>query len=198
MSKSRANALHATRNAPLLDAEAVVKNDGCKDIEEDVRPEDSKVAPALAVVDIRAGQELITDAELAVSAVGRRGRVLQVSRRGAQEGRQVLLTGLAGGRAENRELGLRADDGSVVDLRRHHGCDPVGERRDAVHEDPEAGEGLGGLHDTVEGQREGEDERHDCRGGLCVGHGRDAHDGKGAGVDEKLDAEEQDQDLVLR
>ena len=85
-----------------------------------------------------------------------------------------------------------------MNLRTDHGCDPVGERRDTVHEDPEAGKGSGRLHDTVECQAQGEDKSDNGRSRLCVWHRCDTQMGECTGVDEELNAEEQYQDLTLR
>ena len=83
-------------NVPLLNTEAVVKNGGGKDVEENVGPEDTEVPPSLAVIDVSASEELVTDAQLAVSAVRGSGGVLKVAGCRSQERSEVSLARLAG------------------------------------------------------------------------------------------------------
>ncbi len=73
----------------------------------------------------------------------------------------------------------------------------TGQRRDAVHEDPEAGEGEGRLKDTVEGQAHGEHEGGDIAGCFCVGESSDHHVCECRCEDEELDEEKQDEALAL-
>ena len=84
-----------------------------------------------------------------------------------------------------------------VGLDTGHGAVPVCEGRDAVHEDPESGEGVWGLHDTVEGKRHGEEEDDDGTGGFGVGEGGDGHVAECTGINEKLDTEKEDSSLGL-
>ncbi|TKW53776.1 hypothetical protein CTA1_1208 [Colletotrichum tanaceti] len=181
---------------PLLDAEEVVGGDGGEDVEEDKGPDDAKVAPALVVKDVAGGHVLVGVAEGAVLAAGGGVRVLQLAGGGGEVVGEVLAAGLVGGRVEDGGLGGGAGDGAAVQLGADDAGDPVGEGGDAVHEDPEAGQGGRGLQDAAEGQAHEHEQGDHAGGGLGVGEGGDGHVGEGAGVDEELDGEEQHQDLA--
>jgi hypothetical protein len=137
--------------ARLPHTEEVVQQCGGGNVEEDVHPHEAEVPPSLRPVDVGAVEILVRNAESAVAAVAGRKRVLERAGSCGQVGREVLLAGLADvGRAEGADFCGGAFDRSAV----QHCCGyagyPVGEGRDAVHEDPEAGEGAGALHDTTE------------------------------------------------
>lgn len=59
----RLELLHESREAELADTEGPVEEDGRSNVEENVGPEDTKVAPGLAVVNVAAGEQLACVAE---------------------------------------------------------------------------------------------------------------------------------------
>jgi len=81
-------------------------------------------------------------------------------------------------------------------LCRGDSTDPVCERGDAVHKNPETRKCGGGLHDTTESQRHSEEQGDDCTGGFGIREGGDNHVCEGGGVDEELDAEDEDEALL--
>jgi hypothetical protein len=135
----------------LPDTEEVVQQRGGGDVEEDVHPHEAEVSPSLRPVDVRAVEVLVRNAESAVTAIAGGKWVLQSAGSRGQEGRQVLLAGLADvGWAEGADFCCGTFYRSSVEHCCSYARYPVCERRDAVHEDPEAGEGGRCLHDTTE------------------------------------------------
>lgn len=113
---------------PLLDADKVVRHNSNKDIEENEGPHDAKVAPALVIEDVAAGEVLVSVAERAVLArLGGVG-VLQLAGRHLEVVSEVLAAGLVGGRVEDGGLVRRAGDGAAMQLGGDDAGDPVGER----------------------------------------------------------------------
>ena len=90
-----------------------------------------------------------------------------------------------------------ADDVGVGDGGGEHAADEVGERRDAVHEDPEAGQDRGAGEDAAEDEAEGEDQVGDVAAGFGRLHARDDHVGEGAGEEQELEDEEEHQAAAL-
>ena len=74
----------------------------------------------------------------------------------------------------------------------------VCEGADAVHEDPEAWEGGGGLHHAVECECHGVHQRGDVAGCFCVGKSRDQHLRKCAREDEEFDQVQKHQTHLFR
>ena len=183
---------------PLLHPERPVRRHGDERVEHDVRPEDPKVPPPVVPVDFAPGHELVRHLQRAVPAVGRRVRVLQAAGGLLQVRLHVLPAGLSRRGAEHGRLGGGAVDGAVVELRGDDAADPVSEGAEPVHEDPEAGEGVGSLEDTAEGEAHDDEEGDDGCGGLGVGKGGDGHLREGGGVEEELDAVKEDEALALR
>jgi hypothetical protein len=140
-----------TLTARLPHTEEVVQQRSSSNIEEDVHPHEAEVSPPLRPVDVGAVEVLVRDAQSAVAAVAGRERVLERAGGGSQVRREVLLASLADvGWAEGADFCGGAFDRAAVEHCCGYAGYPVGEGRDAVHEDPEAGEGAGALHDTTE------------------------------------------------
>ena len=186
-----------TRSIPLADTERVIQQYSHDDVKSNVREPDAVVAPARGPGNGNGGEELVRGGEGAVCALRRRGRVHQLTGRGAQKIGEVRPAGLAERRIETAEFVGGAGDGAAVHPRGRHAVDEVGQRADAVHEDPEPGQRLRGLHDAIEGEDEREHEGGDVAGGCGIGEGGNEHLRKGAGEDEELHAEEEDEALAL-
>lgn len=181
---------------PPLHPETVVKRNSSNNVNNNVRPEDSKVPPPFIPANIHPGQELIRFRHGAELAPARRISVIQVSRCDLEVVGQVLAAGLVGRWVEDGHLDVAAYHIPPVEHCCGSAANPVGEWGHAVHEDPEAGEGVGGLHDTVEGQREGEEEGDDGTGGFGIRKSGNDHIREGACVDEELDEEKEDETLA--
>lgn len=69
-----------SREAELADAEGPVEEDGCSNVEDNVGPEDTEVAPDLAVVDVAAGEQLACVTKGTVCTVRVGVGVLKVAR----------------------------------------------------------------------------------------------------------------------
>ena len=110
---------------------------------------------------------------------------------------EILSAGLVRGRVEFCEFVGSADDGAVVHSRGGDAVDKIGDRGYAVHEYPEPGQGLRGLHDAVEGQRQRKHESGEVSGCFGVGESGDKHLRKGTGEDEELGGVEEDEALAL-
>ena len=179
-------------------AEEPVQQRSSGDVEKHVHPHEAEVPPPLGPEDVAAVEVLVGDAEGAVAAVSGSFWILERPGGEGQVGGQVLLASLAEvGGAEDGDFGGGAFDAAAVQHCGGDASDPVGERGDAVHEDPKAGEGVGGLHDAAEDEGHGEEEGDDCGGGLGVGEGGDDELAKGAGVDHEDDHEEEDEALAF-
>jgi len=85
-----------------------------------------------------------------------------------------------------------------VKLCRRQTCNPVRERRHAVHEDPKPWQRRWCLEHTVERQRQREEQCHNRRSSLGVRHCSNAHMCECAGVDEELDHVQQYDTLTCR
>lgn len=181
--------------AATPDAEEIIQHDSRENIEENVRPHDAEVAPSVAPLNSRAGEEGVSDADGAVSALFCSVRVEEVAGCLLEVRLEVGLTRKASGRVDHTQFLLGAGDLAAVKHCRGHPGDPISHGRDAVHEDPEAWEAGGALHDAVEDEGHGEEEGDDRAGGLRIGHGGDAHVCEGGGVDQEDDAEEEDEAL---
>jgi len=173
------------------DAEEPVEENGDGDVEDDVDEHETEVAPALGPVDVDAREELVGDAELAVLAVLGGVWLEEVAwAAGVEVGLHPLLAG--GGSAaglEDTDFVARADDSSVVEHGGGHARNPVGERRYAVHEDPEPGESGWALHDTVEDQGHTEQQGDNSSSRLRIRKRSNDHMREGRCVDEQADTE---------
>lgn len=69
-----------SREAEFADTEYPVEEDGRSNVEDNVSPEDTKVAPDLAVVDVAAGEQLACVTECTVCTVRVSVGVLKVAR----------------------------------------------------------------------------------------------------------------------
>ena len=156
-----------------------VKEHRSAHVEQDKRPHDPEVPPPVRVVRAQLRQVRIGVGRGAEAAVGRRRRVLDVAASVANVFGQVLPAGLARGRVEVRELDARADDARVGQAGREHAVHEVGKGRDAVHEDPEAGQGGGAGEDAAEDQGQREQQLRNVAGCLSCLDASDDHVGKG-------------------
>lgn len=94
-------------------------------------------------------------------------------------------------------LDIGADDVSVCDARGEHTGDEVGEWRDAVHEDPEAGQGLRAGEDAAEDEGEEEEEVSDVAAGFGVFDAGDDHAGEARGEEEEGEHKEEHEGAAL-
>jgi hypothetical protein len=114
----------------------------------------TEVAPRLAVVRRDRLEKDVCIADGAELAVCRSCIVDKFAAEHGLVGLHVLPTCLAGEGLEDDEFAVGAVDGAVCETDRQHAADEIGKGRQAVHEDPEAGE-VGGLgKDTAEEQTE--------------------------------------------
>ena len=140
-------------DVPVLHTKYIVEQHRREDIEEDKSEADAVVAPSRVVGNSYLRQKLIRYRQRAVLALCRALRIHQLPHRsgcGGKITREVLPACLASRGSKAREFVGGADDGLSV----HPGCcdtiDEIGQGGYAVHKDPEAGEGLWGLHDALE------------------------------------------------
>ncbi|KAI3475787.1 hypothetical protein L1887_62784 [Cichorium endivia] len=101
-------------------------------VEGDKGDDDADVAAALGEADVEAGVEVVAPRVLAVAAVGRRIRVLEVAAKGVEEGAGPLRARLARLRLEASQLGLGTADGQLVHLVGDQTRHEVRERVDPV------------------------------------------------------------------
>jgi hypothetical protein len=119
-----------------------VQTDSREHVEDDESPQDTEVAPALAVAAVDLAQEDICAGVRAETAI--RGTLLSARLEATDADgalvilRQICLTSLASRRREFQELVGGAGDCVAGEADAEHAVDQVGERRQAVHEDPEA------------------------------------------------------------
>lgn len=130
---------------PLLHTEYIVQSSCHEDVETDVSPKNPVVPPPLTPEDIGGCEILISVAETAISTLLCIFGILQLPRRLRQECLEIFATRLSGRWIKDRSLALGTGHDSAMQLRRHDAPDPVGKRRDAVHEDPEPGQRVWGL-----------------------------------------------------
>lgn len=109
----------------------------------------------------------------------------------------VGLAGLAGGRGEVQVLVGGADDVGVGHGSGEEAVDQVGEGRDAVHEDPEPGQGGRGGKNAAEDQRQGEEQVRHVATRLGRLDARDHHVGEGRGEEEEGQEQEEHEDAPL-
>ena len=96
------------------------------------------------------------------------------------------------------QLDVGADDGGVGEAGRHDAADEVGEGRDAVHEDPEAGQlGRAGEH-AAEDQAQREHQVGEVAGRLGAVHARDDQVRERRREHQELPDEEEHQAAALR
>jgi len=119
-----------------------VEEDGTKDIEDDVRPHKTKVSPSVTVVEADGAEELVGLAQGAKVALASGVGVLEVSTSGRGVGGHVITASLTVWCDELDELGLGTCSWRIGDGGGDDALDQVGERRDSVHEVPEAGHTL--------------------------------------------------------
>lgn len=96
-----------------------------------------------------------------------------------------------------QELDAVADDVGVCDAGGEHAGDEVGEGREAVHEDPEAGEGLRAGEDAAEDEGEGEEEVRDVAARFGVLDAGDDHAREAGGEEEEGEDEEEHEGAAL-
>ncbi|TFA97843.1 hypothetical protein CCMA1212_010383 [Trichoderma ghanense] len=165
---------------------APVQEERRRNVEGDVRHADAKVAPSMRVARADAREKDVCVGNRAVAAVGCGVAVPEIASGGRDEVVEELAACLAAGRIEMDELVGGTGDVRVGQARRQDGRDPVGEGREAVHEDPEAGHAVGAGQDAAEDEAHHEEDVGQVAARLGgVGDG-DAGVGKGAREDEEL------------
>ena len=117
-------------------------------VEHDKGPHDSEIAPSGRILRAEPCEVDVRISSGAILAIGRGIVVGEVTAYYVDVGGHVLAACGAGGRIKAEKFNGGADDGVVGEARREHTVDEVGERRDAVHEDPEAWESGGTGEDT--------------------------------------------------
>lgn len=115
-----------------MNPEEVVRHNGNEHIEDDISPDDSVIPPTVRVVDIVTRHIVVREPDSAVTALRIVVGVLYLPRGDLEKFHHVILTRLIGRRVKDRDFRFGADDESVVQLRRDHAADPVGERREAI------------------------------------------------------------------
>jgi hypothetical protein len=123
-------------------------------IKTNIHPHQAKVPPAVRIRTIQARQENICVRDSTELAVARcsLGGVREVAAKGRYIRLQISTTVHPRRRIEIKKLNIRALHVRVRETRREHPVDKVREWRDAVHEDPEAGQGRGAGEHAVEDQ----------------------------------------------
>lgn len=140
---------------------------------------------------------MVRVAEWAVFTVRCRGRVVKLTGSLAEVRRHVVATCLASRWVEDVELRGRARHRAAVESGGSYAVNDIGQWGYPIHEDPETGQCLWGLHDTVKGQGERKKKRCDVAGCFCVGKCSDEHVCKGRSKDEELDAKQEDEALAF-
>ena len=130
-------------------------------VEQDVGPEDAVVAPSVAPVDLQRGGVLVAVGVLAVLALCRARRVVEVAADGGHELAGILGARLSGRRREAAKLCRRAPDGLVVLDERQERLQEVVKGRERVHpRAPKVGHRRRGRQHATECDDEGEECRH--------------------------------------
>lgn len=160
---------------PFLDPEEVVQGNRCTDVEDNVRPNDAVVAPPVAPEDLRPGKKLVCIAKRAVAALVCGRRILQLSWCLLEERCQVLATSLAGGRVEDGQLTLGANNCSSVELRRNYTRDPVSKDGDAPHEYPKPWQCTRRLQNSIEECAHQDQKGYNGGSRLCIWHSDNDH-----------------------
>ena len=119
-----------------------------EDVEDDKGPHDAEVAPAVGVLGAEGGEVRVRAA--AGAEVARRCDIWvgEVTAKCVHISLHVLIAGFVGGRIEVEEFNGGAGDFVVGQAGREHAVDQIGERRNAVHEDPEARESSRASEDS--------------------------------------------------
>ena len=127
-------------------------------IEQNIPPENPKVTPHIRISDIHRLQERIRVPIRAQLTAARR-TIPQIPTRLKKVLLQVLAASLPRGSIEAKVFVRCAGDLLVCHARAEHALDEVSERTYAVHEDPEAREGLRAREHTAEDYGEHESEK---------------------------------------
>jgi hypothetical protein len=125
-----------------------IKTKHSSNIDYQIHPLKPKPAPARLIRYAKALKYSIGARYGAILTVRKGLRVRQTATSSADKVRQILSAGGACGGVDEEQLNRGTCDGSIRDCGGEHGADEVGEGRDAVHEDPEAGEVDAGNEDA--------------------------------------------------
>lgn len=144
------------------------------------------------------GQELIRRRDGTVAALPDRIWVLKIAAAARpDEVSHVSPACDASGRVEVPELVGGAYDVRVSDAGREHGVDEVREGREAVHEDPKAGEDVWGREHAAKDERQREHQVRNVPAYFGGFDGCNHHTGEGAGKEEKLPNEQEHEAAAL-
>ena len=117
-----------------------IKEDCARDIEGNIHEQKTKVAPSLAIIRADLRQERIGVRKRAERAIRCCVLVKKISACCRDVVVEVRTARLAGGGIEMEIFDISASDSGICETRGHYATYKVGEGRDAVHKDPEAGE----------------------------------------------------------
>lgn len=168
-----------------------------KHIKHDEGPHDAEVPPGVFGIDGNAFQENVGVVVSAVLTVSCRLRVLQVSSSNINPFRHVLATSLVVLGLESQELIVGTMHGLILDAGRQETSHEIGKRRDAVHEDPKAGEALWWRENTTENETEREEQIANVAGCFGRVHACDHHVRKGRCEEEEDQHEEEEESATL-
>lgn len=126
-----------------------VEEESSSDVEDDECPHDPEISPPGRVRRTELGEVDVGAVNGAELAIGSGFVIDNIATCEFDVVIHVLATSLAGGWVEADVFDRRAFDALVGETGGEHTIDEIGEGGDTVHEDPEAGEGLGTRKDAV-------------------------------------------------
>ena len=145
---------------PLRHPTQPVQKHGGTNIKHHIHPQQPEIPPPRLEIDAHTTQEVVRPVYTAVLTlfVAARHRVHHLAATHLYKRTKILSAGLIRGRGEREQLVVRTVHGDVAEAGGEQTRGDVGEGVDAVHEDPEAREGVGACEDAAEGvEHDGED-----------------------------------------
>jgi hypothetical protein len=183
---------------PLRHARQPVNAQRSKNIEHYVRRYDTQIPPAVRIRAAHTCQVGIRIRHRAELAVGRRLRIRKIPTRELDVWLHVLPTGRIRHGLHRQQLDVRAPHGSVGQAGAQHRGHDVREGRDAVHENPEAGQGVGRGEHAAEDERERKEQVGHVAARLGQLDAGDDHVREGRGEEEKEPDQEEHEAAAFR
>lgn len=178
--------------ALLWHATEPVDEDGGRDVEHTVSPQDTKIAPTVGITNAHLAQEYIRLVIGAVIAVARIARIAEIATSQVYESLHVSFACLATWGLQGDEFVFSASGVLISDTSRQHAFHQVCEWRDPVHKDPKSRKRFWLLKNTTEDQRQREQQVANVSGRLGVGYTSNHHVRKSGGEEQEHPGEQEE------